>query len=507
MHALQEQSACHHACTFPSECGSPGTTNIWVPGAMIQQRPRVSLQQAHCSWLIASVMLAALARYLAQHYTPPAGVPAAATGRDDMPESTPTSSTAAGRSAPQLGGGPVVAAATAGDDSASNPVADLGAGDAVSTDSLLTSTRFHGLRGTIDPATEPQQSTSIAESTAISQLSTIGAIQRSSESTASKASRAAAASPTATSSSEDVEGGGRSAKGRKAAEVKPEVQAPPGAMRVLVLAHRHELLRQAEEKFKLMWGDEDLTVSWVKGGRKEYGGQVRQESTASATEVYPGALTSTTHPGHPVEGIGIWMYPLTRWRALWAVASSAILRPCKGFPVSPRTIRVLEHMSVSGSSSIPHELLLCVQVVVASVATAVNCIPALKECNFSLVRCLLPTPAQGHERLAEPWSLLYSVVISTAVCFAHQLEFQAFFQDVYGLWLCSTIASDVACMILHLLWPCAMSQCACRLQHVAHRTSGLAGPPQLQHWGQGSTQRYNVPSTQNRIGCQTSQDV
>jgi superfamily II DNA or RNA helicase len=45
-------------------------------------------------------------------------------------------------------------------------------------------------------------------------------------------------------------------------------------MRVLVLAHRHELLHQAEEKFSLMWGAEDLSVSWVKGKRKEFGGQV-----------------------------------------------------------------------------------------------------------------------------------------------------------------------------------------------------------------------------------------
>jgi superfamily II DNA or RNA helicase len=43
-------------------------------------------------------------------------------------------------------------------------------------------------------------------------------------------------------------------------------------LRVLVLAHRHELLRQAEEKFSLMWPG--VTVSWVKGGRKEFYGQV-----------------------------------------------------------------------------------------------------------------------------------------------------------------------------------------------------------------------------------------
>jgi superfamily II DNA or RNA helicase len=45
-------------------------------------------------------------------------------------------------------------------------------------------------------------------------------------------------------------------------------------MRVLVLAHRHELLHQAEEKFRLMWGAQDLSVGWVKGKRKEFGGQV-----------------------------------------------------------------------------------------------------------------------------------------------------------------------------------------------------------------------------------------
>lgn len=265
------------------------------PGAVKQQWPRLSSQQAHCSMLIVSYMLAALARYLAQHYTPPAGVPAAATGHEDPPDSTPTSSTAAERSAPQLGGGPVIAAATAAGDSAANPVADPW--DAVSTDPFLTSARFQGLRGSLDPggaAVEPQQSTSntssIAESTASSHLSMNSAIQHSSESTASKASTAAADSPTATSSSEDVGGRGKSVgKGRKAAEAKPEVKAPPGVMRVLVLAHRHELLRQAEEKFKLMWGDEDLTVTWVKGGRKEYGGQVRPDSTATATGVCPGA--------------------------------------------------------------------------------------------------------------------------------------------------------------------------------------------------------------------------
>jgi hypothetical protein len=45
-------------------------------------------------------------------------------------------------------------------------------------------------------------------------------------------------------------------------------------MRVLVLAHRYELLRQAEEKFRLMWGAEDLSLSWVKGSRKDFSGQV-----------------------------------------------------------------------------------------------------------------------------------------------------------------------------------------------------------------------------------------
>jgi hypothetical protein len=45
-------------------------------------------------------------------------------------------------------------------------------------------------------------------------------------------------------------------------------------MRVLVLAHRMTLLQQAEEKFRLMWGSQELTVSWVKGTRKEFGGQV-----------------------------------------------------------------------------------------------------------------------------------------------------------------------------------------------------------------------------------------
>jgi hypothetical protein len=89
------------------------------------------------------------------------------------------------------------------------------------------------------------------------------------------------------SSSSSNKGPGK-AKGRpkgssKASQsVKGEVVCAPGAMRVLVLAHRYELLRQAEEKFKLMWGDgsDELTVSWVKGKRKEYGGQVRAASQA-----------------------------------------------------------------------------------------------------------------------------------------------------------------------------------------------------------------------------------
>lgn len=93
------------------------------------------------------------------------------------------------------------------------------------------------------------------------------------------------ASSTLTSSSED-EGGGRRTPGKRRKgrqqqqpqqERQPEVQkqvAPAGSMRVLVLAHRHELLHQAEEKFRLMWGSEDLTVSWVKGKRKEFEGQV-----------------------------------------------------------------------------------------------------------------------------------------------------------------------------------------------------------------------------------------
>ena len=43
-------------------------------------------------------------------------------------------------------------------------------------------------------------------------------------------------------------------------------------MRVLVLAHRQELLCQAEEKFDLMWPG--VSVSWVKGARKELWEQV-----------------------------------------------------------------------------------------------------------------------------------------------------------------------------------------------------------------------------------------
>jgi superfamily II DNA or RNA helicase len=58
---------------------------------------------------------------------------------------------------------------------------------------------------------------------------------------------------------------------------QPQVAAPAGSMRVLVLAHRHELLHQAEEKFRLMWGSEDLSVSWVKGKRKEFDGQVSRQ--------------------------------------------------------------------------------------------------------------------------------------------------------------------------------------------------------------------------------------
>lgn len=113
-------------------------------------------------------------------------------------------------------------------------------------------------------------------------VSTSGSGSSTSPSTPNTVSSTASSTPT---SSNEEEGGSKRTPGkrRKARqqqpqqEQQPEVQrqvAPAGSMRVLVLAHRHELLHQAEEKFRLMWGAEDLTVSWVKGKRKEFEGQV-----------------------------------------------------------------------------------------------------------------------------------------------------------------------------------------------------------------------------------------
>lgn len=64
-----------------------------------------------------------------------------------------------------------------------------------------------------------------------------------------------------------------------------DVAALARSMRVLVLAHRHELLHQAEEKFRLMWGSQDLAVSWVKGKRKEFDGQVRGQQVHTASRL------------------------------------------------------------------------------------------------------------------------------------------------------------------------------------------------------------------------------
>ncbi|WIA11758.1 hypothetical protein OEZ85_011853 [Tetradesmus obliquus] len=56
-------------------------------------------------------------------------------------------------------------------------------------------------------------------------------------------------------------------------------------MRVLVLAHRFELLHQAEEKFRLMWPA--CSVSWVKGQRKDFFGQVIVASVGTAVNCIP----------------------------------------------------------------------------------------------------------------------------------------------------------------------------------------------------------------------------
>jgi hypothetical protein len=80
------------------------------------------------------------------------------------------------------------------------------------------------------------------------------------------------------------------------------VACAPGAMRVLVLAHRYELLRQAEEKFKLMWGagSDELSVSWVKGKRKEFGGQV-----GASYCPWPVSCAQAMHRG-PVVTLRVW---------------------------------------------------------------------------------------------------------------------------------------------------------------------------------------------------------
>lgn len=70
-------------------------------------------------------------------------------------------------------------------------------------------------------------------------------------------------------------------------------QQQPDAMRVLVLAHRHELLVQAHDKFRLMWGG-DVSVSYVKGARKEFWGQVRQPAGSVVVVVVGGGEDSAS---------------------------------------------------------------------------------------------------------------------------------------------------------------------------------------------------------------------
>lgn len=162
-----------------------------------------------------------------------------------------------------------------------------------------------------------------------------------------------------------------------------------------------------------------------------------------------------------------------------------------------------------GGRCIPHVVLVCLQVVVASVATAVNCIPALRECNFSLVRCLLPIsaaiaiPAHGHELLAEHWLLLH---ISTGVCFAKQLVLQASSQVIYCLWLCIASCMDVCFCTSSGPVLCHQVYVTVRMQTSGHCSQDFAS--WLDHHSctigvHGSTQWSKTPSMQQqKMICQ-----
>jgi hypothetical protein len=280
---------------------------------------------------------AALARYLSQHYVEPipAAIAAAAAPVADTSSSTSAaapvvdaSSTNAAAGSAQQRGRPTVALASASE--GSPPAEDFeefapNIEDLVALESSSTSSTHSSDEGQYEPKSVGSSSTNKTSSRLRKLQEALGcepsapvrsqgpSPQPSSTSTSpsgSSSPAAEAASDLDTSSSHassNGDGGRRSTtrcssatngskddsssqgssstgkgskgkKGRKPRQQQQEKEAavadPPRGMRVLVLAHRYELLRQAEEKFRLMWGAEDLSLSWVKGSRKDFSGQV-----------------------------------------------------------------------------------------------------------------------------------------------------------------------------------------------------------------------------------------
>lgn len=273
-----------------------------------------------------TVVFSALSRYMSQHYVAPAPASDTATPVTTAgSSSTPPAPSSEGGSA-QGRGSPTVAAAVTGDSSASRAAqAAVTEEDAVGSSSRKSSSthaestssaasdedentlvgvagRFQRLQqaathspgGTGAPSTlHSQQQSGSSESSSIQSSSRAGRQAAAGTNSSRSTPTLSTSSSSLASSSSDDDSGGGSMRGQPLQQQlqqqlqQAEVAAPAGSMRVLVLAHRHELLHQAEEKFRLMGGSQDLSVSWVKGKRKEFDGQVVIASVKTAANCIP----------------------------------------------------------------------------------------------------------------------------------------------------------------------------------------------------------------------------